>query len=190
MAVANPPGAQCPTAGLPWEPGLLSAWSLPAALEARRTWGLAFSSRWTKRGEESGMSVPPSNSALRSGLQLGGRRGMPSLSRSQSSGRGGCEWLPASPRSEHVHRHLGPQSPHFLVDSHVAACVCAGPLFKCLCVSECPLLGAACLRVTPSSISMYLGDGVCVTVCVGCLRWSLCSYHCGVSLYNSYPLGV
>lgn len=136
------------------------------------------------------MSVPPSNSALRSGLQLGGRRGMPSLSRSQSSGRGGCEWLPASPRSEHVHRHLGPQSPHFLVDSHVAACVCAGPLFKCLCVSECPLLGAACLRVTPSSISMYLGDGVCVTVCVGCLRWSLCSYHCGVSLYNSYPLGV
>lgn len=81
------------------------------------------------------MSVLPSNSVPRTGPQLGGRRGVPSLSCSQGSARGGCEWLPGSPGSERVRRHLGPQSHHFLVDSHVAACVCVGPLCKCLCVS-------------------------------------------------------
>lgn len=131
----NPPGAQCLTAGLHWEPSLLSAWSLPAALAARRIWGLTFSSSWTRRGEESGMSVLPADSVLRTGLQLGGRRGGPSRSCSQSSARGGCEWLPGPPRSERVRRHLGPQGHHFLVDSPVAACVCVGPLCKCLRVS-------------------------------------------------------
>lgn len=57
-----------------WEPSLLSAWPLSSALEARRIRGLVLSSSWTKRGQEFGMSVLPSNTVLKMGLQLGGGR--------------------------------------------------------------------------------------------------------------------
>lgn len=80
------------------------------------------------------MSVLPSNTVLRTVLQLGGERGVSSLSCPQSSGCGveGTRGLAVSaylgsPKSECVHWHCGPQSHHFLVDSHVAAYIYVGP---------------------------------------------------------------
>lgn len=57
-------------------------------------------------------------------------------------------------------------------------CMCLRKsLFKCPCVFECPSLGATCLRVTPSFVSVYSSDSEVRGVCHRarwCLMWFLC----------------